>query len=325
LAVPELLSPILHVDWRQVERWRIDQGAVPQDAVVLYRSPSFLESHQREALTAAAVFVAQASLIGVLLMERRRRQRAESSAAASRHELAHASRLAVAGELTAAVAHEINQPLGAILTNAETAELVLESGEDRRDLLRRILADIRRDDLRAGQVIQRLRTLLQKQEVSRQPFDLDVAVADAEAILRPEARRRAATLTVVPSGTTIAVTGDRIQIQQVLINLVLNALDAVAQVPEDRRRVSIAVHRTGAGGLIEVTDGGPGIPADQIEHVFESFFSTKRSGMGLGLSIARTLIEAHGGRIWAGNGTEGGAVFRVELPADGQSMPSARG
>ncbi len=315
IQLPEIMPTTVTVDWRQVRRWGIDEAAIPGDAVVLFRTPSFLEAHRTESIVAVVAFLLQTLLIAGLLVERHRRRQTERTLENQRFQLAHASRLAVAGELTASIAHEINQPLGAILSNAEAAELILESGVNRRDELREILADIRRDDLRASEVIRRLRTLLARHEVELQPFDLNETLSDAESVLRAEAKRRRVTLDVRPAATPVTVVGDRIQIQQVLINLVLNALDAVADAPEARRTVLVVVENGAGRASITVRDRGHGIPPEHLPRLFESFFSTKRAGMGLGLPIARTLVETHGGRIWAENRDGEGAVFHVELPA----------
>jgi signal transduction histidine kinase len=312
-----VMSNSLNVDWRQVRRWGIDPSAIPPGTVVHFREPSLWEAHHREVLIALAVVLVQAGLIAGLVIERRRRKLAVQAEQKQRFELVHASRVAVVGELTGAIAHEINQPLGAILSNAEAAEMILASGAQRPDELRQILADIRRDDLRASEVIRRLRALLAKHEVERQRFDLNEAVGDVVSILRAEARRRGATLEILLPVPAVTMVGDRIQIQQVLINLVLNALEAVAELPESRRRVSVGVEKTAGRVTLVVRDRGAGITPEQMPRLFDSFFSTKSTGMGLGLSIVRTLVEAHGGRVTAENGVDGGAVFRVELPAAG--------
>jgi len=325
LRLPGVTPPNVTVDWRQVRRWDIDERAVPGDAVVHFREPAFLDVHRIEAALAAAVLVLQAGLIAGLLIERRRRRRMELTLQKQRFELAHASRMAVAGELTGAIAHEINQPLGAILSNAEAAELLLASGADRRDDLRAILADIRRDDLRAGEVIGRLRALLARQEVERRPFDLNGAVCDLQGVLRAEARRRGVSLEIRPAATAATLLGDRIQIQQVLLNLVLNAMEAVAGLPEERCKVVVSVERGAERVSIRVRDCGHGIAPEHLPKLFDSFFSTKRMGMGLGLSIARTLVEAHGGRIWAEAEHGEGAVFRVEWPTSSVTTLSPGG
>jgi signal transduction histidine kinase len=315
LRLPEAVPQALNVDWRQVRRWGIDESAIPRDAVVHFKAPTLLEAYRHEAIAAAGVLALQAGLIGWLLVEHRRRRLAESAEHTRRLELAHASRLAVAGELTGSIAHEINQPLGAILSNADAADLILEAGGDRRDELRGILADIRRDDIRASEVIRRLRTLLAKHEVERKPFDLNDAVREIESVLGAEARRRHSTLDVRPAPAPVAVVGDRIEIQQVLINVVLNALDSMADRPEEQRTVVVSVENVSAGADVAVRDRGHGIAPEHLPRLFDPFFTTKRDGMGLGLSIARTVVEAHGGRVWAENGPGEGAVFHVELPA----------
>jgi signal transduction histidine kinase len=323
--VPAGVPARLHVDWRQVVRWDIDEQAIPGDTVIHFREPTFLEQYRNETIIALVVLLLQAGLIGVLLAERRRRRNAEMAELAKRLELAHVSRLAVAGELTGSIAHEINQPLGAILSNADAAELILEAGGDRRSELRQILADIRRDDLRASEVIRRLRTLLARHEVERQPFQLNDAVHEVESLLRAEARRRHVTLDVRPAAHDVTVVGDRVQIQQVLINLILNAMDAVTDMPEGRRIVGVSVERSAAGVDVAVRDRGEGIAADQLPKLFDSFFTTKKKGMGLGLSIARSIVEAHGGNIRAENVPGVGAGFHVELPVAASSAESSRG
>jgi signal transduction histidine kinase len=312
-AIPNALN----MDWRQVQRWGIDERAIPDTAVVHFREPGLWAAHRLEVLIALAVVLVQAGLIAGLVIERRRRKLAVQAEQKQRFELVHASRVAVVGEMTGAIAHEINQPLAAILSNAEAAEMILASGAQRPDELRQILADIRRDDLRASEVIRRLRALLAKHEVEHQRFDLNEAVGDVASILRAEARRRGATLDILLPVPAVTMVGDRIQIQQVLINLVLNAMEAVAELPEPRRRVSVGVEKTAGRVTLVVRDRGAGITAEQMPRLFDSFFSTKSTGMGLGLSIVRTLVEAHGGRVMAENGVDGGAVFRVELPAGG--------
>ncbi len=314
LQLPAVMPTVLHVDWRQLQRWGIDDDAVPREAVMMFRTPGFFESHRTEVGIGAVVIALQAALIGGLLLERRRRRSAEQSEQKQRYELNHASRLALAGEMTASIAHEINQPLGAILSNADTAELLLESEADRREELRAIVADIRRDDLRASQVIRRLRQLLAKQELEHQRFALDEMVRDSLPLLQAEATRRRITLELDIAAVPMPMLGDRTQIQQVLINLVLNAMDSVNGLPEPRRTVQIGLARSGGQLQLRVRDRGKGIAEEDRPKLFDSFFSTKQQGMGLGLSISRTLVQAHGGTIRIEDPGGEGALFVVELP-----------
>jgi signal transduction histidine kinase len=301
-------------DARALQRWSLDEGRLPDGCEVRFADRPWWRRYFWEIAAVFAVIVAQGLLIAALFFQRRRRRAAEDAVHLQRGELAHASRLAVAGELTAAIAHEINQPLGAILSNADAADLLIQSGEDRRDLLRQILADIRRDDLRASEVIRRLRTLLAGHETEQVPFDLGAAATEVAAMLQAEAARRRVTIDMRPAPAA-TVTGDRVQMQQVLINLLLNAMDSVGEAGGDRRTIVVMVTNTEGRIRIEVRDRGHGITPAELPKLFESFYSTKRAGMGLGLSIARTIVEAHGGRIWAESRPGDGAVFHIEFPA----------
>ncbi len=314
LRLPEITPTAVNVDWRQIRRWGIDTTKIPGDAVVRFREPTFWEMYRNEAIALIAVILCQAALIASLLIERRRRRAAELAVQKQRTELAHASRLAIAGELTASIAHEINQPLGAVQTSADAADMILHSGGDRREDLLRIVTRIRRDILRASDVIRRLRVLLAKHEPERRRFDLNTTISDVATFLRPEARRRQVLLDFRFATAPAYVLGDQTQIQQVLINLTLNAMDAASDLPEDRRGIVVAVERLDTAIVITVRDRGHGIAPEHLPKLFDSFFSTKQRGMGLGLSIARTIVEAHGGRIWASSRPHEGAEFHVELP-----------
>ena len=315
LNLPEVMPGTLNVDWRQLKRWGIPESAVPSGAIVQFREPSLWETHPQELIVAAIAFLILMLLVAVLLLERRQRRLAQLAEVKLRSDLSRAMRFAIAGELTGSIAHEINQPLGAILSNLAAADLMLQSGLDRRDDLRAILSDIRRDDQRASDVIRRLRALFTKQQVEQAPFRIDEAVSDAAIFLRAEAWRRRIALEFRYPLADVIVLGDRIATAQMLLNLVLNAMDAVAEAPEDRRSVVVSAETVANGVRITVLDRGRGIDPAQLPKLFDSFFTTKRGGMGMGLSIVRTIVQAHNGKVWAENDRDGGAVFYVELPA----------
>ena len=314
IRLPAAQPTALHVDWRQVERWGIQTTGAEPDLIAHYKAPGFLDQYAREATVALVLFLLQSALTAGLVIERRRRRRAESSILRQRAELAHATRLQIGAQLAASIAHEINQPLGAILNNADAAIMMLDArGSVPATELRDIISDIRRADLRASEVIRRLRALLAQREVEQLPFGVEDMLHDVEAIMRPEAELRDVVLEfLVPEGRTI-LSGDRIQMQQVVINLLLNALDACADVPLGRQRVSVSLKVDAHSVTICVRDLGHGIPAEHRTRLFESFFTTRADGMGMGLSISRTLVDAHGGRIWAEHAEEG-TLVSVWLP-----------
>jgi two-component system, LuxR family, sensor kinase FixL len=243
------------------------------------------------------------------------RHRAEMERQQLQSQLAHVGRVSTMGQLASALAHELTQPLGAILRNAEAAELFLEQVPPDLDELRSILADIRKDDQRAGEVIERLRSLLKRRSIEPDILEIDDLLGSVAALLRGDAVARHVTLEFKVESGLPAAKGDRVHLQQVLLNLVLNAMDAVAGAAVGERRVAVEAVQDGRCDIeVTVCDSGTGIPADLIGTVFEPFVSTKANGMGMGLPISRTIVEAHGGRIWVENNETKGATFRFTIP-----------
>jgi PAS domain S-box-containing protein len=238
------------------------------------------------------------------------------------YELAHAGRVSMLGQLASAITHELSRPLGSILRNADVAELSLRESSPDLDELRLITADIHRGVRHAGEVIERLRALLKHRRMDLQPIEVESLVLDVSALVRPDAVARDVQLQLRLEPHLPRVAGDRVHLSQVLINLIINAMDAIADSTANRC-VTIEALST-PDGLIKVAviDSGSGVPAESIARVFEPFFTTKSTGMGMGLSISRTIIEAHGGRIWVESNVNGGATFAFTLPAaEAQRQP----
>ncbi|MCP5544714.1 MAG: PAS domain S-box protein [Akkermansiaceae bacterium] len=235
----------------------------------------------------------------------------------ARHQLARASRLGMLGELTASIAHEVNQPLGAILSNTEAAEILMDSPSPPLDEIRAILADIRRDDLRAGEVIRQVRSLVSREEMKREALDPGRVACGVASMVRHDCKRRGITLACDVPENLPRVSAERVQLEQVLLNLLLNAMDAVCETGVDPREIRIHADTTAAGEVrISVSDSGPGIPEEIRDKMFESFFSTKSDGMGLGLALSKSIAESHGGRLVIhGDSASAGACFHLILPA----------
>jgi C4-dicarboxylate-specific signal transduction histidine kinase len=236
-------------------------------------------------------------------------------------QLAHTSRVTMMGQLATAIAHELHQPLGAILRNAEAAELFLDHEPPDLDELRAILIDIRADDKRAREVIDRLRALLKRRSIEPRVLSVADVMANIAALTRAEAAARGVSVEIESAAGLPPIMGDGVHLQQVLLNLVLNAMDAIESAASTERLIRVrARRREGSEVEVMVSDTGPGIAAEKIERIFEPFFTTKTSGMGIGLSVSRTIIEAHAGRIWAENNATKGATFRFTLPTEDEML-----
>jgi signal transduction histidine kinase len=304
-------------DWREMQRWGISQSQLPLGSIIDFRDLTAWEQYRWQITTAAIVILFQAGLITVLIYEHRRRRGAELQTRERMAELAHVNRYTTAGELSASIAHELNQPLTAIRSNVEAAELMLNSASPDLHEIKDVLADIRKDDERAGEVLRRLRGLLKKTSFEPQDIDLNEAVSEVFGFVSPLSSIRGVTVSCVSAPQSLRVRADRVQVQQVILNLIVNGIDALAAKPAGLRRITGRIRqRNERFAEVSIVDSGPGIPSDQLGRVFEPFFTTKDQGMGMGmgLSIARRIVEAHGGRIWVENRIDGGAVFRLTLP-----------
>ena len=242
------------------------------------------------------------------------RKCAELEVSAQRRALAHLSRVSMLGELTGALAHELSQPLTAILSNAQAAQNLMT--RDPRDVveLRAALDDIVKNSQRAGTVIDRLRALLRKEATTIQPIDMNEVVREVVELARGEVGSRRITVASALTPEIPPVLGDRVQLQQVVLNLVLNACDAMSDTDTAKRHLELATSMAGRFVELAVSDHGVGIPNDQFEQVFEPFVTFRDHGLGLGLAISRSIVRAHHGSIRAENNVDGGATFRCFLP-----------
>jgi two-component system sensor kinase FixL len=244
------------------------------------------------------------------------RKEAELQAARQRHDLAHLARVNALGELSSSLAHELTHPITAILSNAQAAQRFLDADDVDLNEVREILNDIVTEDQRAGEVIHRLRRLLRKGEPQKHSDDIDLneVIRDVLRLMRSDLINQNVTVDTDFAQNLPPVPGDRIQLQQVLLNLLLNACEALADCEPSERRLLIACKSETSTVQVSVTDRGRGIPGGKPEQVFARFFTTKKEGMGLGLSICRTIINAHQGEIWATNNSDHGATFHFTLP-----------
>lgn len=243
------------------------------------------------------------------------RKLAEDQLRTTEAELAHVARVTTMGELAASIAHEVNQPLGAIVGNADICLMWLDDGAPDLAQLREAIQDIAHDGHRASQVIARIRSLVKKQIAEKAPINLNDVARDVLDLVAHEAQRKQVTLVAELGKDLPAVSADRIQLQQVLINLVMNGIDAMNGVDGRKPCLTLRTDRLGDDVVATVSDCGVGFPPEKAEQLFKPFHTTKPTGMGMGLAISRSIIEAHGGRLWAENNVDYGASFRFSLPA----------
>ena len=310
-------------DWRELRRWRISESRLPPGSVVLFRQPSAWQRYRWHLTAALAVIIAQALLIFALLFQHRRRNLAELAYKKSqaevqqkRAELAHVSRVATLGELTAALAHELGQPLTAIRSNSSASIRFLKTPSPDLRELRDAVSDIRADSERAGEIVHRLRDMLKRDTPGFADVDLNHVVRTVERIVHSDAILHGVNVELDLAPGVVPVRGDGVQLQQVMLNLMLNAFSAMSGPgPHGARHLTVRTNSIdGSTVLVEVRDSGTGIEPDRLESIFDPFVTSKRDGLGMGLSICRTIIERHGGTIRASNNPDRGATLAISLP-----------
>jgi len=320
----EAITNSFVADWRQLRRFGLSETRLPPGTRLLYREPTAWERHRTVVLPTSGVIVAELLLIGSLLVERRRRQRAQKAAEEqqrrveeARRQVAHMGRVALLGELATTISHELRQPLAAIRTNADAGSIVVRRNrgvmvDEDRELCDEIFRAIADDDARAADIITRVRALVRKEELPQQPVDLNEVCRTSARLLQYDALHRGGDIILSLAPQLPAVTGDPVQFQQVVLNLILNALEACGS--SIAPRVEIRTIAREDEVEVEVRDNGPGLSEGARLHLFESFFTTKAHGLGVGLMIVHSIVERHHGRILAENGVTGGAIVRFALP-----------
>ena len=310
---PVLFGPPVY-DWRELRRWSISEARLPHGSIVQFREPTVWVQYRWQIIAVVATIVAQSVLIAYVLVQSRRRRVAEAEAAEQRREVAHLMRVSVLGELSGAIAHEINQPLTAILSNAQAALHLLEQKSPDLTEVRDAINDIVHEENRAGDVIVRLRNLLRKGERKSEPVELNELVRSTVALLHSELiGRRIEVKLDLASGLPL-ISGDPVQLQQVLLNLLMNAMDAMASTPNADRLITARTRMANGAVEIRIRDRGLGIKPDERPKLFKPFYTSKDHGLGLGLAISSTIAGAHSGALTLDNHADQGAVAVLSFP-----------
>jgi C4-dicarboxylate-specific signal transduction histidine kinase len=309
-------------DTRELERWKIDVNLLPSGSTMLFRVPTIWERYRTWTIVGVSIFFLQALLITGLLANLFKRRRAERALVQAGEEALHhreqitlLSRVSLLGEMTASLAHEVGQPLSAITTNANAGMRYIQRDKADPALLYEILGDVASDARRAHEIIQNVRNTIKKGDSTRRRIDLNELVRKMAHVVRPDAAGYSCEIETSLAEDLPLIEGDPVQIQQVLVNLLGNAFDAMRQIPPSERKVEISTSTNSNGEVnLSVRDHGTGIRTEVRSQLFERFFTTKEKGLGMGLAIVRSIVESHGGVIQAENVAEGGARFYFTLP-----------
>jgi len=305
--------PRLVFDWRQLQKWNISENRLPPGSDVRFRQLSAWQQYRSHILAAAAILLFQFGSIILLLGEHRRRHSAEIATRSTMSQLAQVNRLATAGELSASIAHEVNQPLTGIVTKANAALRWLAADKPDLEKARAALTHIVSAGHRASNIITSIRSMLRKETQKNSPVDINKLIWTVLGLVWIDLRKHEIDLDTKLNEQLPSVWGNEIQLQQVILNLITNAIESMHSVKQRKLRV-----RSEPGGPDEVhvsiEDTGTGIDHSNLDSIFKPMFTTKATGMGMGLAICRSIIESHGGRIWISQGSEQGSIFHFSLP-----------
>ena len=335
IATGGSLRPIF--DWRQLQRWGVSEDDLPPGSEIRNRVLTIWEAYPSEIAAIAVMVFLQSGLIGTLLYERRRRRRAEVEERQrmaelvhmnqeardselryreAQMELAHANRVTTMGQLSATIAHEVSQPIAAAVINGGAALRWLGSQPPNLEEVRQALGRILENGNRAIDVMGRIRALMKRAPLRKESLEINEAILQVIDLTRGEVMENCVSVRTQLAEGLPLLQGDRVQLQQVILNLIINAVEAMKGVSEESRELLISTGQAEPDGvLVAVQDTGPVLAQANLERVFEAFYTTKPGGLGMGLSICRSIIEAHGGRLWVSANVPQGAIFQFTLPA----------
>lgn len=309
----EFRRPIF--DWRQLQRWNISEAQLPPGSEILFRQPTAWDQYRWQIIAIAAAVLLQAALIHWLLYERRQRRLSEVLARNTLSELARANRLATGNELSASIAHEVMQPLTGMVSSANAGLRWLSSSTPDIERARAMLGQVVAAGHRAGEVVRAIRAVFKKEADNSQPVAVNDLILVVLDLARDSVREHQVEVQTQLDGNLPMVPADSIQLQQVFLNLIVNAVDSMKTLPREERHLLYVRSRNEEGGVcVSVEDSGPGVAPEALDQIFKPLFTTKRDGLGLGLSICRSIVEGHHGRIWASHRQPRGLAVHVHLP-----------
>jgi signal transduction histidine kinase len=311
LPLVELSSNKVMFDWRQMQRWGISESSLPPGSEILFRSPTPWEQYRAYILAFIAAILIQSALIAWLLYEHWRRRRAEILARNTMSELTHVNRVATVSQLSASIAHEVRQPLASMLANAEGALRWLKKGNI--EEVGAGLKDIVSEGFRASDIITNLRAMFKHDVQEKTPVDINKGVSSVLTLVVIDLQKHEIELQTQLDDRIPQVLGNQVQLQQVILNLVMNAIESMSSVETRVLRIKTELSQSNMVH-VSIEDTGTGIKPSDVARVFKPMFTTKARGMGMGLSICKSIIETHDGRIWVSPGTNGGSIFQLELP-----------
>ena len=302
-------------DWHQLQRWSINESDLPPGSIVKYKEHSIWDDHKGKIIGAIVIILLQSLAVILLLIQRKKRNQAESESQVLREDLAHVSRVLSMGEIATSLAHEINQPLTAIQSYAQAAQRFLLKDPPEYEEVGNSLGGVVEGSRRAKEVIQRIRMTLDKQPLERSPQKVRDLINGVLLLVQGKVEENKILLKLDIENRLPKVFGDQVQLQQVLLNLMINGIEAICENGDDVRILIVSAYKEqDKDVVISVKDNGIGIDENMLDHPFEAFYTTKQEGLGMGLSISKSIIEDHGGRLWISKNPNKGVTFSFTVP-----------